>query len=243
MISFLKHLAALLLCFCLICSLCGITFASGVDPDKIQMLEDWALSLEASASPDLEPSGDLFESEPEASEALPDPEFSGDPFESEPEASEALPDFEPEPTDFSFTDVRPSDVDDPGFADVPGGDVPALDPDDIASDPPSAGGDGTYIVLPDDFIIQSAGYDDTMSIDPFSLAPITPGNTSGLKAVLLSILGNYDPIVAQYQYNSGSNYGYIREIQPDYVWLVSAGVFAILLYCTWRLLGGLICKM
>lgn len=223
MIRVLKHLAALLLCFCVICSLCGITFASGVDPDKIQMLEDWALSLEASASPD--------------------PESSGDPFESEPEASEAMPDPEPEPTDFSFTDVRPSDVDDPGFADVPGGDVPALDPDDIASDPPSAGGDGTYIVLPDDFIIQSAGYDDTMSIDPFSLAPITPGNTSGLKAVLLSILGNYDPIVAQYQYNSGSNYGYIREIQPDYVWLVSAGIFAILLYCTWRLLGGLICKI
>lgn len=223
MIRVLKHLAALLLCFCLICSLCGITFASGVDPDKIQMLEDWALSLEASASPDLEPSGDLFESEPEA--------------------SEALPDLEPEPTDFSFTDVRPSDVDDPGFADVPGGDVPALDPDDIASDPPSVGGDGTYIVLPDDFIIQSPGYDDTMSIDPFSLAPITPGNTSGLKAVLLSILGNYDPIVAQYQYNSGSNYGYIREIQPDYVWLVSAGIFAILLYCTWRLLGGLVCRI
>ena len=208
MIRVLKHLAALLLCFCVICSLCGITFASGVDPDKIQMLEDWALSLEASASLD--------------------PESSGDPFESEPEVSEAMPDPEPEPTDFSFTDVRPSDVDDPGFADVPGGDVPALDPDDIASD---------------HFIIQSAGYDDTMSIDPFSLAPITPGNTSGLKAVLLSILGNYDPIVAQYQYNSGSNYGYIREIQPDYVWLVSAGIFAILLYCTWRLLGGLICKI
>lgn len=223
MIRILKHLAALLLCFCVICSLCGITFASEVDPDKIQMLEDWALSLEASASPD--------------------PESSGDPFESDPESSEALPDPKPEPTDFSFTDVRPSDVDDPGFADVPGGDVPALDPDDIASDPPSAGGDGTYIVLPDDFIIQSAGYDDTMSIDPFSLAPITPGNTSGMKAVLLSILGNYDPIVAQYQYNSGSNYGYIREIQPDYVWLVSAGIFAILLYCTWRLLGGLICKI
>ncbi len=223
MIRVLKHLAALLLCFCMICSLCGITFASGVDPDKIQMLEDWALSLEASASPDPESSGDLFESEPES--------------------FEVLPDTEPESTDFSFTDVRPSDVDDPGFADVPGGDVPALDPDDIASNPPSAGGDGTYIVLPDDFIIQSAGYDDTMSIDPFSLAPITPGNTSGLKAVLLSILGNYDPIVAQYQYNSGSNYGYIREIQPDYVWLVSAGIFAILLYCTWRLLGGLICKI
>ena len=87
----------------MICSLCGITFASGVDPDKIQMLEDWALSLEASASLD--------------------PESSGDPFESEPEVSEAMPDPEPEPTDFSFTDVRPSDVDDPGFADVPGGDV------------------------------------------------------------------------------------------------------------------------
>lgn len=218
MVKFLKHFVPLLLCFCVICSLCGVTFASEVDPDKLQMLEDWALSLEASASPEPEPSQELVEPEPGPSLDVPDPE----------------------PTDYSFTDVRPSDVDDPSFGDVSGGDTPALEPEPV---PSVSGGDGTYIVLPDDFIIQSAGYDDTMAIDPYSLAPVTPGNTSGLKAVLLSILGNYDPIVAQYQYNNGSNYGYIREIQPDYVWLVSAGIFAILLYCTWRLLGGLVCKI
>ena len=113
--------------------------------------------------------------------------------------------------------------------------------------PVSDGGDyeltpDTEVVpfIPDDVLFVSL--DETYAIDPYSLAPVTPSGSTGLKSILLSILGNYDPIVAQYQYSNGSNYSYIREIQPDYVWLSSAAIFAILLYCTWRFLGGIVCR-
>lgn len=84
--------------------------------------------------------------------------------------------------------------------------------------------------------------DDFSSIEPQVLSPVTASSTTGLKSVLLSILGDYEAIFAEFRYTSGSNYSYTREIQPDYVWLSSAAVFAILLYCTWRIVGGLICK-
>lgn len=80
------------------------------------------------------------------------------------------------------------------------------------------------------------------SISPQALAPVTSSSTTGLKSLLLSILGDYDPVFAEFRYSNGSNYSYTREIQPDYVWLCSAAVFAILLYCTWRFLGGIVCR-
>lgn len=239
MSRFIRFLFGVSLCFVLICQLCGVGFASEVDGSGVpasdpflETFENWSLPPDAYISeepvvsdpPEL-PSTDVTLTLPPALEV-----------------EESLP---------------PVIETDPPWAPLPGGDTPAYDYEDLfgepsaapvlpaGDDPLSSGGvgDGTYIVLPDDFVIQSAGYDDAYAIDPYSLAPVTPSNTTGLKSVLVSILGNYDPIVAQYQYNNGSNYSYIREIQPDYVWLVSAGIFAILLYCTWRLLGGLICKM
>lgn len=74
-----------------------------------------------------------------------------------------------------------------------------------------------------------------------SVAPITPSSTSGLKSALLGILGNYDPVVVEYQYSSGNGYtNYLREIQPDYVWLCSSALLALVIYCLFKLGGGLI---
>lgn len=74
-----------------------------------------------------------------------------------------------------------------------------------------------------------------------SVSPITPSTTSGLKSALLGILGNYDPVVVEYQYASGNGYtNYLREIQPDYVWLCSAALLALVIYCLFKLGGGLI---
>lgn len=74
-----------------------------------------------------------------------------------------------------------------------------------------------------------------------SVSPVTPSSTSGLKAALLGILGNYDPVIVEYQYASGNGYtNYLREIQPDYVWLCSAALLALVIYCLFKLGGGLI---
>lgn len=66
-------------------------------------------------------------------------------------------------------------------------------------------------------------------------APITADDTSGLKAVLLEILGPYEPILFTYQYGNSST---VREVFQDDVWLCSFWMLAIMVYSIFRLLGG-----
>lgn len=73
------------------------------------------------------------------------------------------------------------------------------------------------------------------------LAPVTPSDTSGVKAVLLSFIGNYDPPIIQYEYTTNNNYKqYVNEIQPDYVWICSFALIALFIYCLFKLGGGLL---
>lgn len=86
------------------------------------------------------------------------------------------------------------------------------------------------------------GLDDSVitNISVYSVSPITPDDSSGLKAILLDILGDYDSIVVEYEYqNSNGYYNYLREIQPDYVWLCSAAIFLVIIYSVFRLGGAL----
>ena len=75
----------------------------------------------------------------------------------------------------------------------------------------------------------------------YSLSPITAANATGLKAALLSVLGSYDTIVTVHQYQNSNNYNqYVTNVQPDYVWLASAALLLLLIYCLFRLGGALI---
>ena len=72
------------------------------------------------------------------------------------------------------------------------------------------------------------------------VGPVTPSNTSGLKSALLTILGNYDPILAEYSYTNSNGYiSYVREFQPDYIWIWSCILLCLVIFCLFRLLGGL----
>lgn len=74
-----------------------------------------------------------------------------------------------------------------------------------------------------------------------SVSPIEPSDTSGLKSALLGVLGNYDPVIVEYQYSDRNGYtNYLREVQPDYVWLCSCALLALVIYCLFRLGGALI---
>lgn len=76
-----------------------------------------------------------------------------------------------------------------------------------------------------------------------SVAPVTPSSTSGLKAALLSFIGDYDPVIVEYQYQSSNGYtSYLREVQPDYSWMISAAFLLVLVYCIFRLLGVIFCR-
>lgn len=77
-----------------------------------------------------------------------------------------------------------------------------------------------------------------------SVSPVTPSDTSGLKAALLSVLGDYDPVIVEYRYQNINNtsYSYLREIQPDYVWLCSAAILLVVLFCIFKLGGAALSK-
>lgn len=73
------------------------------------------------------------------------------------------------------------------------------------------------------------------------LAPVTPSDTTGVKAVLLSFIGNYDPPITQYEYTTNNGYKqYVNEIQPDFVWICSFALIALFIYCLFKLGGGLL---
>lgn len=85
-------------------------------------------------------------------------------------------------------------------------------------------------------------FDMPVSVELYSVSPITPEDTSGLKAVLLEVLGDYDPVIVEYEYRNSNNttYNYLREVLPDYPWCASFIMLALFVYCIFRLGGALI---
>ena len=114
------------------------------------------------------------------------------------------------------------------------GDVPAptfsLD-EVLAALPESV---GSPDVVNDDVVL--------IGVSRVSVPPVTPSSTTGLKAALLTVLGNYDPVVVVYQYNtSSSGYSsYATDIQPDYAWIASAALLCLVIWCLFKLGGALL---
>ena len=75
-----------------------------------------------------------------------------------------------------------------------------------------------------------------------SVPPVTPSSTTGLKAALLTVLGNYDPVVVVYEYNisSSSSSRYVTDTQPDYAWIASAALLCLVIWCLFKLGGALL---
>lgn len=130
-------------------------------------------------------------------------------------------------------------------ADVSGQEVP---PGPSDSEVSSSG--NTIYVLESPASSDGANYGDLTdipvgaSIDNItvtSVSPVQPSDTSGLKSALLGVLGNYDPVIVEYEYSDRNGYkNYLREVQPDYVWLCSCALLALVIYCLFRLGGALI---
>lgn len=79
-------------------------------------------------------------------------------------------------------------------------------------------------------------------ISRVSVPPVTPSSTTGLKAAVLTVLGNYDPVVVVYEYNisSSSSSRYVTDTQPDYAWIASAALLCLVIWCLFKLGGALI---
>lgn len=83
-----------------------------------------------------------------------------------------------------------------------------------------------------------------VGVSTFALNPITPNEATGLKAILLDLIGSYDAIVVEYSYENTNGYtSYVREIQYDYPWLCACGLFVIVLFCILRGGFAVLCKL
>ena len=96
---------------------------------------------------------------------------------------------------------------------------------------------------------ESTGSSDVVSEDVVltgvsrvSVPPVTPSSSTGLKAALLTVLGNYDPVVVVYEYNisSSSSSRYVTDTQPDYAWIASAALLCLVIWCLFKLGGALL---
>lgn len=86
--------------------------------------------------------------------------------------------------------------------------------------------------------------DDTLvGTSVYSLSPVTADDATGLKAVLLSFIGNYDAVMVEYEYESADGHAsYVHEVQPDYAWLCSCALLVVFIFCLFRLGGALLCR-
>lgn len=142
----------------------------------------------------------------------------------------------------------------PGAAgdDVAAGDDTAAGDDVVAGDDAAAGDDavvdgvmssyyGGYMSgylsgLEDGAPDQESPPPELVDIQTFALSPIV--SSSGLKGVILDVIGPYDNVVTQYKYQQANNsyYTYVNEITPDYPWIGSCLLFTAMVVCIFQLI-------
>lgn len=176
-----------------------------------------------------------------ADEVISDPVPSSDSasVEDSSSAPEPVPESVPEPVPEPVPDEVKNDVP----IETPAPVIPPVDP--VVDVPaPSFTLDEVLAALPESFGSPDVVSEDVVltGISRVSVPPVTPSSTTGLKAALLSVLGNYDPVVVVYQYNtSSSGYSsYATDVQPDYAWIASAVLLCLVIWCLFKLGGALL---
>lgn len=149
----------------------------------------------------------------------------------------------PDPAPAPVPDPVPNEVNDDSTIQTPAPVIPPVDPV-VDVPPPTFTLDEVLAAL-----LESVGSPDVVSedvvltgISRVSVPPVTPSSTTGLKAALLTVLGNYDPVVVVHQYQSSSSgyNSYATDIQPDYVWIASAVLLCLVIWCLFKLGGALL---
>lgn len=71
---------------------------------------------------------------------------------------------------------------------------------------------------------------------------VSANDATGFKAVLLSLLGDYETVVTDYTYQNGSYYSHSIQIERDWAWICGAAIFGLVIFCVFRFIGGLFCR-
>lgn len=153
-------------------------------------------------------------------------------------ASEPVPQPVPEPV----PEPVPDEVNNDAPIETPAPVDPPVDPlVDVSA--PTFTLDEVLSALPESFGSPDVVSEDVVltGVSRVSIPPVTPSSTTGLKAALLTVLGNYDPVVVVYQYNSSSSgySSYATDIQLDYAWIASAALLCLVIWCLFKLGGAL----
>lgn len=108
------------------------------------------------------------------------------------------------------------------------------------SDDLPADGDSS-VVVPSGPVAAPEEPIECVGVEAYALPPVE--SSTGLKGVLLDILGPYDTVVTQFKYQQGNNsyYTYVNDISPDYPWIASALLFIVLLVSLFRFLRRCFC--
>lgn len=206
------------------------------------LLAFWVLCISVCADEIIEdpaPAPDPVPVENSSSEPAPEPvsEPVPDP------APDASPEPVPEPVSDPVLDPVPDEVKNDAPIETPAPVIPPVDPV-VDVSVPTFTLDEVLAALP-----ESTGSPDVVSEDVVltgvsrvSVPPVTPSSTTGLKAALLTVLGNYDPVVVVYEYSisSSSSSRYVTDTQPDYAWIASAALLCLVIWCLFKLGGALI---
>lgn len=122
--------------------------------------------------------------------------------------------------------------------------IPAFAADDlyIVGEETEVIDNGTTVFV-DNQIVLAGGADVLSGTSYYTAGTVTAQETSGLKAALLSVLGDYSPVIVEYEYTNSVD-GSItveRTSQPDYAWIASALLLIVFIFCLFKL-GVAICK-
>lgn len=72
---------------------------------------------------------------------------------------------------------------------------------------------------------------------------ISASDANGFKAVVLDLLGDYTTIITDYTYSNTQGYTqHSIDVTPDWSWIITAGIFTVVVYCAFRLIGGILCS-
>lgn len=73
---------------------------------------------------------------------------------------------------------------------------------------------------------------------------ISASDANGFKSVLLGLIGDYETIITDYEYRNNQNTytTHSIDITPDYSWICSTAIFGLVIYCFFRLVGGILCN-
>lgn len=76
-----------------------------------------------------------------------------------------------------------------------------------------------------------------------SRTSITAEDTEGFKSVILGLIGPYETVITDYTYeDENSNIFHAVTVERDFTWIWSCILFIVVVYCVFRVIGGLICR-